>query len=221
VGSSYSYSRKNLTGEVENSAIASYYQSGKINIKEHLILIILRSLLGQRFFTQLRTVEQLGYIVFASSFTRFSSDGFVFVIQSDVKSPNYLDERIEAFLADVWMKDLANMTAIDFEDVKKAVKSELQVEEDTLDARAENLWAEIDSRQFIFNRSGALALLSISHRSSLVSNDAVAVFVEKLKSISIHDIKVFSSAYFFNHQTRRKLRYFSQVFVPRLLRLIP
>jgi len=139
-GANYVFSKKCLKGMEGNSAIFSYFQSGKVNIKEFLILEVLNAVLYQKAFTQLRTVEQLGYIVSTGhraymgisyspnpltfiyreyhllllSFLllflmppMIGSDGLVFVIQSTVKGPNYLDGRVEAFLEEVWRRDLS------------------------------------------------------------------------------------------------------------------
>jgi insulysin len=63
-------------------------------------LNVLMHLMKEPFFDDLRTKQQLGYLVFSGNM-RFG-DGHVvasrFILQSEVKSPQYLDQRIEAFL---------------------------------------------------------------------------------------------------------------------------
>jgi insulysin len=105
-GSNLVYSKKNITGAVANSAVFNYYQFGHLNIHEYLVLELLHNILFQKAFTQLRTNEQLGYIVSTGHRPYLGSDGFVVVVQSAVASPNYLDSRIEAFFTDIWHKVL-------------------------------------------------------------------------------------------------------------------
>jgi len=50
-------------------------------------------------FTQLRTVEQLGYIVFTTVSTRSGVGALVFVIQSAIKPPLEVSARIHHFVA--------------------------------------------------------------------------------------------------------------------------
>ena len=63
-------------------------------------------LLSEPCFNQLRTMEQLGYITHASSCKFEYKDAIRIIVQSSVKSADYLDERIELFLKQFEVEEL-------------------------------------------------------------------------------------------------------------------
>ena len=88
------------TGTVENinSGIQVVYHTGETRDQESRCLSrLLGHILEEPFFDQLRTKEQLGYIVYSRYSDSRGSGGISFVIQSE-KSPEYLNHRIYEFL---------------------------------------------------------------------------------------------------------------------------
>ena len=98
-----------LNGEENDSAISCSYFLGYnplTTTQEWLSMDISKSMLkiaiSDRFFDQLRTKEQLGYMVYTYH-NNYGSDTdpfytFEFSIQSNVKDPEYLKERIDDFI---------------------------------------------------------------------------------------------------------------------------
>lgn len=84
----------------ENNAILYTIQPGKADPKSLAAVTLLNSIVSMDVFTQLRTEQQLGYLV--QSFAQKTADKtlFGFVIQSNRYSPFLLQERIEG-----WMKE--------------------------------------------------------------------------------------------------------------------
>lgn len=68
---------------------------------------------SQEAFTQLRTREQLGYIVSLSSWRQLTMHGIAIVIQASSYAAPHLDERAEAFLK-AYESQLAGMDAATF-----------------------------------------------------------------------------------------------------------
>jgi len=64
-------------------------------------------------FTQLRTNEQLGYVVWSGTSRENGVHGFRVIIQSDLKDPVVLDQRIEAWIAS-FEKEFRNMPEEEF-----------------------------------------------------------------------------------------------------------
>lgn len=67
-------------------------------IGEGAVLELVAHLLSEPAFNQLRTTEQLGYIVFTSRYLIGQQTGLRMIVQSNHKDAAYLDDRIEAFL---------------------------------------------------------------------------------------------------------------------------
>lgn len=66
--------------------------------KEAAVLNILHGILKEPFFNQLRTQEQLGYIVQCSQQSIGHMLHLTFLVQSSHKDPDFLESRINAFL---------------------------------------------------------------------------------------------------------------------------
>ena len=81
-----------------NSAVQVYLQVGPDNGEDWLLLVVLSRLLEQPFFEDLRTRQQLGYIVGSSVTENAGVRALVLTVQSAVQPPPELEKRIAAFL---------------------------------------------------------------------------------------------------------------------------
>eukprot|EP00962_Isochrysis_galbana_P012263 scaffold3460_cov115-Isochrysis_galbana.AAC.17 len=101
---------------------------------------------------QLRTVEQLGYIVWCTVRFTYNTVGLRFIIQSSVASPATLDERIEAFL-DTVPTILRDLTEDEFRDYRQSlVERKLEVDK-KLRQETGRYWHEITPLgQYDFDR---------------------------------------------------------------------
>ena len=70
-----------------DAATTVYYQGDNDSISEQAYFALFSQILSQPFYTQLRTEQQLGYIVFASHFPFMDVPGTAFVIQSPNTEP--------------------------------------------------------------------------------------------------------------------------------------
>ena len=110
-----------------NSAVNVYYKI-KDGKKDYLLTgltYILDTAIGEPFFSQLRTKEQLGYIAKTGVKTiGHNSDlleGIFFLVQSPYKHPLYIKDRIDLFIKEFHQ----NIEKIDLNDIKEVVKMEL------------------------------------------------------------------------------------------------
>lgn len=102
-------------------------------------------------FDQLRTKEQLGYVVFSGARTTTTSIGYRFIIQSE-KTPEYLESRIDNFLT-IFGKTLADMSESDFEGHKRSLIAKRLEKLKNLDQESGRLWSYIDSEYLDFELS--------------------------------------------------------------------
>jgi secreted Zn-dependent insulinase-like peptidase len=94
-------------------------------------------------FTQLRTKEQLGYIVSAfARKTAGSTWGMSIVVQSSTALPSVLEERCEAWLR-LFRKELEEMPAEEIAQEASAVASQLLEKETKLSQEVSRVWGEI------------------------------------------------------------------------------
>lgn len=112
---SYLYRFSEFNEDNPNSCVEIIFQMGVLAVPDNATLAMLNHLLREPAFNQLRTEEQLGYIVHTS--VKTSGDnikGLVFLIQSDAFDPIHVENRIEAFLAG-FRKRIVDMSEDDFQ----------------------------------------------------------------------------------------------------------
>jgi len=137
-GDQYSYIKKSLNQYDDNNVIYLFFEIDKIirnklplwDIKK-LCLSFLNLYISDRFFTQLRSKEQTGYVVKASS-ALFGDEqgtviGFSFLIQSSKYNPMYLKKRIKNFIKNIH-EELKSLDDQSFEQLKFSILQELQKE---------------------------------------------------------------------------------------------
>ncbi|KAK0744784.1 hypothetical protein B0T21DRAFT_390010 [Apiosordaria backusii] len=100
-------------------------------------------------FDQLRTKEQLGYIVYCGSWSNVTTFGVYFIIQSEKTAP-YLATRIEKFLEDMG-KRLENMTEEEFEKNKRSLIERTLEKAKSSEEESNWHWQAIQSEYYMFN----------------------------------------------------------------------
>lgn len=147
---SYLYSMHGTNPDEPNSAIVVSFQIGKLTIENRSILRLIDHITQQWIYEQLRTIEQLGYLVFShASVTRLILS-FEVIVQS-LKQPNFVENRIEACLEQMKGK-LANLSVDDFEANKRAVIKLVLEKDQSLYQTTRKLQPEIINNTYIFDR---------------------------------------------------------------------
>ena len=107
-------------------------------------------MIKERCFTQLRTKEQLGYIVKSLVRRSNGAQGIKIVVQSEFE-PEYLDARIEAFIEGL-EEALEQMGDPEFNSHIEALATKRLEKPKQLVARNSRYWSEIQGQQYNFNR---------------------------------------------------------------------
>lgn len=136
-------------------------------------LELVSHLLMEPSFDQLRTKEQLGYLVHSSRTVVGSQAALRVIVQSNHKDPIYLNTRVEAFL-ESYFSTLKELTAQELEHNKKAVIDSLLEKPKNLSKEFQNYWNEITTNQFFFSRRDKYAeyVATISREDLLVFYEA-------------------------------------------------
>lgn len=143
-----------LLDEAEtNSAVVVLLQGDLDARPASVITELLGNALAKDAFEQLRTREQLGYIVGLNAALTHGVWSIQVLIQSSVKDAAYLDERAEAFLSTVPTL-LSEMTDETFEDYRQSYISNLLEPPKSSSEEASLMWAEIGRSTYDFKRSG-------------------------------------------------------------------
>jgi len=177
--------------EAKSSAVMNIYQVGTRTIEEDVKCELLGTLLHEPAFNQLRTKEQLGYIVSTKLTRKLGTQFFSVIVQSPAKAADYLDQRVEAFLTS-FDDLLAKLPPSKLQSHIAALATDKLAPYSTALQEAESMWVEIVDRQYRFGRR--------------------FLEVEALRQVSIAEVRsVFSAA--ISSDSRRKLSV--QIFGPK------
>lgn len=111
---------------------------------------MLGQLLDTPFFSQLRTEQQLGYVVFASYARLHDVPGLRMGIQSGVAGPVTLLDRIDTFLAE-HQATIADMPEEEFATLRDGLLAKLREAETELYRRSDRLASELDREILTFD----------------------------------------------------------------------
>ena len=139
-----------LASNHEDHALAVYRQGQGRGLPERAKIALIAQATGNRFFHELRTEREIGYIVFATPLSVLDVPGLALVVQSPSTAPENLHKHVEAFL-DRFGAALRDMPRAVFERHRAAVESSLLEAETRLDERSARYWAEIDREHYEFD----------------------------------------------------------------------
>ena len=133
-----------------SSCIENYYQSGLQETRNNMCLELFNRIINEDCVNQLRTKEQLGYIVFSGVRRSNGAQGLRVIVQSD-RHPDYLDQRIESFLSSL-EETLEKMEEKEFQQHVEALASKRLEKPKKLGVRNGRFWSEILSQHYNFDR---------------------------------------------------------------------
>jgi len=142
--------------EHADSALVVYRQGRSRDMAERARFALLAQVLSAPFYLELRTHQQLGYVVYATRATYFEVPGLAFVIQSPRVAPAELEWRVETFLSGFEAR-LGGMSETEFAAHKAGLLARIRKKATSLGERSERYWTEIDRRRWSFDSRKRLA----------------------------------------------------------------
>ena len=131
-------------------AVMHYLQAADVTVAEQARMQMLAQLMETNFYQQLRTEQQLGYVVYASYALLGNVPGLVFLVQSPSYSAEDVDERITTFFTD-FANTLATMPAKDFEQYRSALLKTIDEKPKNIGEEGAEFWGEITNRYLTFD----------------------------------------------------------------------
>ncbi|MFE8073204.1 insulinase family protein [Marinobacteraceae bacterium S3BR75-40.1] len=141
--------------EHPDTGYVRYLQGRNTSIEEQARYMLLGQIVSAPFYQQLRTEEQLGYIVNATHYPLLDVPGVAFLVQSPKADAGTLDQRVQAFL-NSFAQSMANMSKADFQQQKEAVVARLSERDKTLSQVSSRYWHEIDRENEDFDTRASL-----------------------------------------------------------------
>ena len=165
-------------------AIAFFSQGQALNDAEKAYFLLLNHLVSPGFFSELRTEQQLGYMVGTSYVPMNGRPGLLFYVQSPHADLDTMRNAISQFLRD-FCEQLASVPEDVWEGAKRSVIEQLTDQDPNLRIRAQRLWTSIGIEDYAFDLAQKMAdkvaatsldeLVSIAHERLL--NNAAAMWL--------------------------------------------
>jgi insulysin len=177
-GSNYIWKKQLKDPANVNHAIQYYLHVGsRGDYDVRAKVLLLDQIVHEPCFNQLRTKEQLGYIVYSGTWTSITQYGFYFVIQSEKTAP-YLETRIEEFLKTV-ATTLEEMSDDEFESHKRSIIDKRLERLKYMEQESNRHWTHIHSEFYAFDNGKPRALYFLTHVSQL--SDANCLPIKQLR----------------------------------------
>ncbi|KAL9462608.1 hypothetical protein AB3S75_000582 [Citrus x aurantiifolia] len=139
-----------------NSVIELYFQieqeKGMELTRLKALIDLFDEILEEPFFNQLRTKEQLGYVVECSPRVTYRVFGFCFCIQSSKYNPIYLQERIDNFISGL-DELLEGLDDESFENYRSGLMAKLLEKDPSLTYESNRFWNQITDKRYMFDQS--------------------------------------------------------------------
>jgi secreted Zn-dependent insulinase-like peptidase len=177
-----------ITIDHSDSAFLQYYQGDSSALRQRALYSLMADMISAPYFTELRTKEQLGYIVMARPYVIDGLPGMILYVQSPSADPALLQLYSNRFLSQ-YRQQLQNLTDADFNVYKEGLKGNLLEEDKNLYELSSRYWSDIQVGNQNFN-----SLQRIAHQVDLISLDGFKRFYENsiladnVSSLSVHQV---------------------------------
>ena len=138
-----------------NSAMAALYQIGPESIRDECLTSLVENFMEEPFFDELRTKEQVGYVVSSYSHKMRGIFHFVFMVQSSTHSPDDVFDKISEFVAGM-IEEIAGISEKKFKKLKKSTVETAFKRDLSLYEEFDRVKHEVDSAAFCFDRKKRL-----------------------------------------------------------------
>jgi insulysin len=154
-------SRQGVNPNETNGAVAVSVQAGwlaatddETDLPLAAKLNVVSQISGQKFFDDLRTKQQLGYIVHAAAMVQERRAGLLFLVQSEVPTAE-VREKVFTFINSL-ADQVEAIPAEDFQKYVEAVITDYKEKPKNQSEEFQRHWAEIEKRRFAFTRRDKL-----------------------------------------------------------------
>ena len=165
-----------LSSENNNNCWGESLQFGARDPKLNAVIRIGQAQLGTSFFTNLRTKQQLGYVVYSGLNYHEKVLGLLYLIQSTTHDSPDIAQRVNRWRNEA-LEELRSLTPETFEILRDSVISELLEKDKTMGARLDRLFFEafVVGEQFGYRQKIADAAKALN------KSDVVATFENAFK----------------------------------------
>jgi secreted Zn-dependent insulinase-like peptidase len=148
--------RHEMAIDHNDSALLGYYQSQDSSLRERSLFALLGRTMSAPYFAEMRTEEQLGYIVLSQNFMTEDLPGLIVYIQSPDTDPALLQLFSDRFM-NRYLQQLRSMPGEEVERYKAGLINDLTTPEQNLYELSQSYWQTIMDGNPNFNTKRRLA----------------------------------------------------------------
>lgn len=160
----------------DDSAVVVYYQSETTSVEDIALYSLANHLMSATFFNEIRTRQQLGYMVGTGNLPLNKHPGIVLYVQSPNAAPAQLMDAIDEFLNAFYLV-LMELNEYQWQSSKRGLWNQIATPDPTLRSRAQRLWVSIGNKDHEFNQKEKV----LESLRSLSRVDMVRFIVKELK----------------------------------------
>lgn len=160
----------------EDSAVVLYYQCEDTSPRSIALYSLANHLMSATFFHEIRTKQQLGYMVGTGNLPLNKHPGIVLYVQSPNAAPSDLISSIDEFLNAFYMV-LLELNEYQWHSSKRGLWNQIAAPDTTLRARAQRLWVAIGNKDTEFNQKDKV----LEELKTLDRTDMIRFIVNELK----------------------------------------
>lgn len=142
---------RNVSCDQDDSAIVVYYQSQDVSPKSIALYTLANHLMSAGFFNEIRTKQQMGYMVGTGNMPLNRHPGLVLYVQSPKFAPKELLSAIDDFLNAFYMV-LLELNEYQWQSSKKGLWNQISAPDNNLRSRAQRLWVAIGNKDIDFDQ---------------------------------------------------------------------
>ncbi|MBT1446328.1 insulinase family protein [Shewanella sp. JM162201] len=161
----------------QDSAIIVYYQSNEASAEMMALFALLNHTMSSTFFHELRTEQQLGYMVGTGYLPLNRHPGMIFYIQSPSAAPLKLLQAIDEFIAD-FSYAVMQITKEQWEATKIGLINQVMEHDANLKTRSQRYWASIGNKDYDFNQRE----LVVAEIEKLTRADLIKFMMQKMRT---------------------------------------
>ena len=150
------FSVKAINDDETNSVVCFHFQIGESTWLGRAFVILMKSLMHEKLFDQLRTKETLGYSVSCSFESVHEILGYRVMVESAFHPPSFVSSRIAAFLRS-FPEILQGLDDASYEKTRQSVVDDILAEDVNLRDEALRHWAHIVNQKYQFHRGRHVA----------------------------------------------------------------
>ncbi|SJN54732.1 Protease 3 precursor [Vibrio ruber DSM 16370] len=168
--------RREVFCDQDDSAVVLYYQCADISPKSVALYSLANHLMSATFFHEIRTKQQLGYMVGTGNLPLNRHPGIVMYVQSPHAAPVDLIASIDEFLNAFYLV-LLELNEYQWHSSKRGLFNQIAIPDPTLRSRAQRFWVAIGNKDHQFNQRE----LVLQELKQLSRSDMIRFVVNELK----------------------------------------